>query len=157
MSTLSQLHTALQPILEILTNRSLDAQLQYDLSKRYPLSSSTIQQIKTLLQQCIQERSLVMRGSPDLRFGLLHKQSKEIPIRIDVVDMTGAGPSHTHTLGEVNLCFALDAKASFDGNLEGWVVYPAQSWHIPTVYNGRMLIMYFIPQGKIVFDTMPKR
>ena len=62
-----------------------------------------------------------------------------------------AGPKHTHTNGEVNLCFTEDGAAEFCGHPEGWVVFPPGSTHVPRVDGGRMLILYFLPGGAIQF------
>ena len=43
------------------------------------------------------------------------------------------------------------ATARFDGQGAGWVVYPADSAHVPTVSGGRALVLYLLPQGAIEF------
>ena len=69
--------------------------------------------------------------------------------------MNCKGPGHTHPLGEVDLCFPQDSSARFDGKEETWVVYGENSWHEPTVTHGRMIILYFLPQGSIRFEAKP--
>ena len=39
--------------------------------------------------------------------------------------------------------------AKFDGHGAGWLVYPPDSAHRPTVTGGRALILYLLPEGKI--------
>ena len=64
-----------------------------------------------------------------------------------------AGPKHTHTNGEINLCFTQEGDAKFCGHREGWVVFPRGSTHVPVVTDGRMLILYFLPGGAIQFHA----
>jgi hypothetical protein len=145
------------PILEFLKTRPVDTQLQYALSKRFPLASEQIQQIKEWCLTGLQEKSFRMRGPQNLRFGnLLHQKRTPFQFRIDIVDMDGQGPGHVHPLGEINLCFTTentgDGSTSFDGLSEGWVVKQPNSWHTPRVQHGRMVIVYFLPRGKVLFD-----
>jgi len=72
---------------------------------------------------------------------------------VDLVWMTGPGINHRHPKGEINLCFAVEGAARFDGQPEGWVVFPPGSQHVPTVTGGRMLIVYFLPSGAVEWIT----
>lgn len=146
-----------EPILEFLQTQAVDTQLQYTLSKKFPLSSSTIQSIKDWCLTGLQDGSIRMRGPNSLRFGnLLHQKQNDFGFRIDIVNMTGVGPGHVHPLGEINLCFSVEnfgeGLTSFDGVSEGWVVKQPGSWHKPTVRHGRMVIVYFLPKGQVQFD-----
>ena len=145
------------PILSFLQRQPVDTQLQYTLSQKYPLSSTLIQDIKTWCLRSVNDGSIRMRGPNSLRFGnVLHQKRNDYGFRIDIVDMTGVGPGHVHPLGEINLCFTTDTtdtgSTSFDGISEGWVVKQPGSWHKPTVRHGRMIIVYFLPKGKVLFD-----
>ena len=55
----------------------------------------------------------------------------------------------------MDLCFALDGDPTFDGNPPGWTVYGPESWHVPTVADGTMAILYFLPGGAIRFEERP--
>ena len=46
---------------------------------------------------------------------------------------------------------ALDCEAIFDDHGAGWVVYGPGSSHNPTVTDGRALVLYLLPEGKIEF------
>ena len=61
--------------------------------------------------------------------------------------MSRPGPGHIHPEGEIDLLIPLSGEPSFDGSSTDWVVYPPGSWHVPTVADGEMLILYFLPQG----------
>ncbi len=153
-------HTTLsvfKPILDFIQHRSVDAQLQYDLAKAFPLSSDSVQSIREWCLQGLKSGSIRVRGPQTLRFGnLLHQKRNEYAFRIDIVDMEGKGPGHIHPKGEINLCFSTSndgrGLTSFDGLSEGWVVKQPNSWHTPHVRHGRMVIIYFLPQGKVLFD-----
>ena len=71
---------------------------------------------------------------------------------VDAVVMDSiVGPKHTHTNGEIDLCFAQEGDPRFDGHPAGWVVFGPGTTHRPTVRDGRMLILYFLPGGAIEF------
>ncbi|MEQ1568415.1 MAG: DUF4863 family protein [Myxococcota bacterium] len=94
------------------------------------------------------------RATPELTFGRVSKPLPELGgCSIDAVDMTGAGAPHTHPNGEVSLCFATHGAPRFMGFPEGWVVAAAGSRHVPTVTDGRMVIVYFLPGGAMVWDS----
>jgi uncharacterized protein DUF4863 len=63
-----------------------------------------------------------------------------------------AGPRHTHTNGEINLCFTEEGDAKFCGHRQGWVVFGRKSTHVPVVDDGKMIILYFLPGGAIEFE-----
>lgn len=96
-------------------------------------------------------------GSPKgVWFGRLAKASEATSgLTIDAVEMEGEAAEHTHPQGEVSFCVARSGKPLFDGQPPGWVVLPPGSHHTPTVTGGRMLIVYFLPDGAVVWG--PKR
>ena len=47
--------------------------------------------------------------------------------------------------------FTTRGDARFDGNPQGWVVFQPDSVHVPTVSDGEMLILYFLPGAAIEF------
>ena len=88
-----------------------------------------------------------------VKFGRLSKADPAIGgCSLDVVEMNGpaSGP-HTHPNGEVEFCIPLVGKPLFDGRGDRWIVYPPGSRHVPTVSGGTMLILYFLPEGAIVW------
>lgn len=92
------------------------------------------------------------QATPTLKFGRVAKPSPELAgMSIDAVDMAGAGAPHTHPNGEVSLCFAEEGDPRFCGHPAGWVVVPPGSRHTPEVTGGRMLIVYFLPDGAMIW------
>ena len=90
-----------------------------------------------------------------VRFGRITRADPALHgFSLDVVEMAGPAPgAHTHPTGEFDLSFALEGHPRFDGHGPGWLVYPPNSRHVPTVTGGRMLIAYFLPGGEIRFDS----
>ncbi len=121
------------------------------LDQAFPVADLT--ELRQQLVAASEEGWLTPRENAGVRFGRLAKPTEATHgLSIDVVDMTSAGPGHTHPNGEVSLCFALSGAPTFVGKPEGWVVAEAGSHHVPTVAGGRMLIAYFLPDGAMVFD-----
>jgi len=104
--------------------------------------------LKTLLEQ----GRIAERGALPVKYGRVAKATPaSLGFSIDVVHMTGPGPLHRHPNGEIDYCVALDGAPTFDGHPPGWVVFPPESRHVPTVAGGAMLIVYLLPQGAIEF------
>ena len=63
-----------------------------------------------------------------------------------------AGPHHGHPNGEIDLIMPMDGDdARFDGRSAGWCVYGPGTAHRPTVTQGRALVLYLLPEGRIEF------
>ena len=125
------------------------------LADRFPLEGDELQALRRLVREGIEAGWLADREAGGLRFSRVHKASGEHELSVDVVHMDRAGPGHTHPTGEVDLCFAVSGDPRFDGRPEGWTVYPPGSWHVPTVRDGVMDILYFLPGGAIRFEDAP--
>jgi hypothetical protein len=92
------------------------------------------------------------QATPTLKFGRLCRSGPAMfGHSVDVVDMAGAGAAHTHPNGEVSLCWAEEGQPNFCGEPAGWVVVPPGSRHVPDVTGGRMLIVYFLPDGAMTW------
>ena len=93
------------------------------------------------------------QGGEGRRFGRVLEPSVETDnLSIDVVDLTDiVGPHHRHPTGEVCMVMPVTEGANFDGHDAGWCVNPPGSAHRPTVTNGRALVLYLLPEGKIEF------
>lgn len=122
------------------------------LNRRHPISE--LGALRALLQAANAEGWLAPKRATDaLTFGRIAKPAPELGgCSIDVVDMAGAGAPHVHPNGEVSLCFATGGDPRFVGFPEGWVVVPPGSRHVPEVTGGRMLIVYFLPGGAMVWE-----
>ncbi|MCA8940241.1 MAG: DUF4863 family protein [Planctomycetes bacterium] len=121
------------------------------LNQEFPIGSERIQLLRKLFAQGKAEGWLCDREAGSSRFSRVAKSAPEVQgFSIDAVELTGAGVWHKHTEGEIDLCFASKGDApTFDGHSEGWVVFPPQSEHVPTVDGGTMDILYFLPNGAV--------
>jgi len=73
-------------------------------------------------------------------------------LSVDVVDLTDlVGGLHSHPVGEVCMVMPITPGARFDGTDRGWCVFEPETSHHPTVTNGRALILYMLPEGRIDF------
>ncbi len=122
------------------------------LAQAYPVDGTEATALRAALLAAVEDGTLCDRGEPALKWSRLAKpETTPHDLSADAVWMSGAGPRHRHPRGEINLCFAVEGTPEFDGHPEGWVVFPPDSVHVPTVAGGRMLIVYFLPGGAMEF------
>ena len=124
------------------------------LSARHPFDGEEVRAIRELCLQGLDAGWLVPHDAgPKVKFGRLAKDMGGYAV--DAVTMAeSAGRGHTHTRGEINMCFPLDGSPLFDGHAPGWVVFAPGSHHVPTVTDGTMLFLYFTPGGEVVWDPI---
>ncbi|MGC6508435.1 MAG: DUF4863 family protein [Myxococcota bacterium] len=142
----------LTPLLVHLKSLDLSAveQSRTELESEFPIDGQWASELKKILIAHQDADWLFPSSHRDIRFGQLC-DAQAFGISIDTVDMDKAGPSHLHLNGEVDIAFSIEGKPKFDGNGEGWTVYPPNSWHRPTVTGGRMIILYFLPGAALKF------
>lgn len=138
---------AVTPLVETLkaVDVSKPREARASLAASLPLDAALLQSIRAAAEAGMNEGWLLTKEVGGIRFGRVAKDLKGFSV--DAVLLDCAGPPHRHPKGEIDLCFALNDGAAFDGNPEGWVVYPPDSKHTPTVTGGAMLILYFLPGG----------
>ena len=134
-------------------DRAIDADLETWLNREHGINSDTYQQLKADCERGIAEGWLCQYEGGGIRYGRVFKPSEALAgFSVDVVDMDNVvGPHHTHTNGEIDLIMPLEGDALFDGHGAGWMVCPPGSSHKPTVTQGRALVLYLLPDGKIEF------
>ena len=152
-----QLLTALRPVLQTVAALDLkDEGAAQALGSRYPADGEVLSQLRNLVRQGVKEGWLADREAGGVRFSRLAKAGPDtFGLSIDVVHMNAPGPGHTHPNGEVDLCFPVEGQPTFDGRSAAWTVYPQGSWHVPSVQDGVMDILYFLPEGAISFEDKP--
>lgn len=116
-----------------------------------PFSGPAVKQLRDAAMAAIASDWLLPKENAGIRFGRVAKDLEGFSV--DAVLMDKPGPKHRHPNGEIDLCFARSGAPKFDGKAEGWVVYGKGSVHVPTVRDGEMLILYFLPAGAIEFLT----
>lgn len=136
-----------------LAGRTLDAELEAWLNREYGAASATFQALAQSCRTGVTEGWLCNREGGGIRYGRIFKPADDLHgFSVDVVDMQDiAGPHHTHPNGEIDLIMPLEGDARFDGRPAGWLVMPPGSAHRPTVSQGRALVLYLLPEGRIDF------
>lgn len=148
--TKEQFVEMLRPLAEALQAVDVDAadaSLQAESAAAF--AGDMIAAIRKAALAHIDSEWLMPKQAGGVRFGRVAKELAGYSV--DCVYMSGPGPRHRHPNGEIDLCFATKGEARFDGQPEGWVVYGKGSAHVPTVADGEMLILYFLPGGAIEF------
>jgi hypothetical protein len=120
-----------------------------EVERRAAFGGEQIAAIRAAAEQGAAEGWLLPKAAGELRFGRVAKDLHGFSV--DAVLMSTPGPKHRHPNGEIDLCFTRSGEARFDGQPEGWVVYGPDSVHVPTVRDGEMLILYFLPGAAIEF------
>ena len=140
-----------------LAGRPLDAELERWLNAQHGAGSASYARLRALCELGVAQGWLAQREGGGLRYGRIFKPSEALQdFSVDVVDMKDiAGPHHVHPLGEIDLIMPIDPQATFDGRPAGWLVCPPGSAHRPTVAQGRSLVLYLLPQGRIEFTASP--
>ena len=136
-----------------LAGRPLDAELDAWLNTEHGPSSATYATLKKGCQAGVAAGWLCDREGGGIRYGRVFKAEDALHrFSVDVVDMRDlAGPHHTHPNGEIDLIIPIEGDALFDGRPAGWLVCPPGSAHRPTVSQGRALVLYLLPEGRIDF------
>ncbi len=119
------------------------------------LEGENVDQLEAACLAALAEGWLCNREGGGVRYGRVSRATPELSgFSLDAVVMDGpASGAHTHPRGEFDLCFALSGTPTFDGSSSRWTVYGTGTSHIPTVHHGKMLILYFLPGGEIVFGA----
>lgn len=138
-----------------ITGKALDQTLDVWLNQQHGAGSSSYKQLKATCIQGVADGWLCKYQGGGLRYGRIFKPADDLHgFSVDVVDMKDvAGPHHVHPEGEIDLIMPLDEGAQFDGRAAGWMVAPAGSAHRPTVSQGRALVLYLLPNGRIEFTA----
>ena len=152
-TTRQQFTELMKPVTAIIAQASVDAELEARLNAAFPPSSDTFQDIERSCHEAIKAGWMCSQGGEGRRFGRVLEPSDETNrLSVDVVDLTDiVGPHHRHPTGEVCMIMPVTDGARFDGCAAGWCVNPPGSAHHPTVTDGRALVLYLLPEGKIEF------
>ena len=149
--TKEQFAALLEPLAALLANLDVDAaDAATQVEARAPFAGELVESVRAAALANVESDWLLPRSNAGIRFGRVAKDLHGFSI--DAVLMAVPGPRHRHPGGEVDLCFATSGEPRFDGHPPGWVVYPRESAHVPTVTEGEMLILYFLPGGQIQFE-----
>lgn len=160
MSTPSPEHAAfvqlLQPVFEAIGDRPLDGSLTSRLNAGFGADSALFAAIAETCEDGIRAGWMGLAGDDSRKGGrVIEPCSETHGMSVDVVELCDlTGPHHRHPHGEICAVIPVTEGARFDGNGEGWAVYPPGSAHYPSGENGRVRIMFFLPEGAIEYtDT----
>jgi hypothetical protein len=136
-----------------LAGRALDGALQAWLNAEHGPGSASYERLRQGCQAGVAEGWLCNREGGGIRYGRIFKPAPDLHgFSVDVVEMQDiAGPHHSHPLGEIDLVLPVEGPALFDGQPAGWLVLPPGSAHRPTATQGRALVLYLLPEGRIEF------
>ncbi len=136
-----------------LAGRELNPELQAWLNTEHSPRSNTFRRLAAACREGVEQGWLCQHEAGGIRYGRVFKPDDELHgFSVDVVDMNDcAGPHHRHPNGEIDLVMPLEGEARFDDHPAGWVVYAADSAHVPKVTGGRALVLYLLPAGSIEF------
>jgi hypothetical protein len=150
MMTKEQFQALLLPFAEKLKAIDVEAKdASQQCERLLPFAGSEVAKLREAAVAAIASDWLLPKENAGIRFGRCAKDL--VGFSVDAVLMDKPGPKHRHPNGEIDLCFTRSGAPKFDGKPEGWVVYGKGSVHVPTVRDGEMLILYFLPAGAIEF------
>ncbi|MCC5858107.1 MAG: DUF4863 family protein [Ectothiorhodospiraceae bacterium] len=151
--SLASFEQQIRTITDRIAGRPLDGALEQLLNEEFPADGDVFQQINQACHQAIQEGWMCQHERGGIRFGRVIKPNEALGgFSVDVVHMQNiAGPHHRHPNGEIDMIMPITPSAKFDGRGQGWLVYPPDSAHPPTVTDGEALVLYLLPDGAIEF------
>lgn len=151
MTTPMQFQQLVEPVARYAQGRAVDATLQADLNLHFPAAGETFRLIREACHAGIAAGWLCNQGDAKRRYGRIFEPGAATHgFSVDVVDITDlVGNHHRHPTGEIDMIMPVTPAARFDDRGAGWLVYPADSAHRPTVTGGRALILYLLPNGEI--------
>ncbi|ARJ66611.1 DUF4863 domain-containing protein [Magnetospirillum sp. ME-1] len=132
----------------------VDAGLRDVLNARFPEGGEVFKAIEAACHKAIAEGWMCENEHGGIRYGRVAEAEAGLSgFSIDVVHMKDVvGPRHRHPLGEIDMIMSIDKDAKFDGAPRGWLVYPPDSVHRPTLTEGAALVLYLLPDGQIDFS-----
>ncbi len=138
-----------------IAQRPLNEALDQWLNAEHGPHSPSYAALRASCEAGVAEGWLANREGGGLKYGRIFKAADDLHgFSVDVVDMKDiAGPHHVHPEGEIDLIMPMDEGATFEGRPAGWLVCPPGSAHRPTVRQGRALVLYLLPQGRIEFTA----
>ena len=137
-----------------IAGRPLDADLDAWLNREHGAASASYAELKASCEAGVAEGWLCNREGGGIKYGRIFKPAPDLHgFSVDVVGMADIeGPYHSHPNGEIDLIMPIDGDdARFDGRPAGWCVYGPGTAHRPTVTQGRALVLYLLPEGRIEF------
>jgi hypothetical protein len=148
-----QFRELIKPVADAVAGRDIAPELGDELDRRFAPGGAEFKAIEAGCHAAIAAGWMCAQGGAGRRFGrVIEAGPQTSDLSVDVVDLTDiVGPHHRHPNGEICMVMPVTPTARFDGKAAGWKVYPPGSAHHPTVTDGRALVLYMLPEGKIEF------
>lgn len=143
----------LQPVVAEIAGAEWNAELAARLNARFPAEGALFQKIEATCAEGIESGWMGLQGE-EVRKGarVIEPGPETGGMSVDVVQLVDfTGPHHRHPGGEVCAVMTEAPEGRFDGNPQGWAVYPAGSDHWPAGTGGRVRILFFLPDGAIEY------
>ena len=143
----------MKPVVDTIASAGVTEGLEAKLNSDFPPGGDTFKSIERACHDAIAQGWMCTQGGEGRRFGRVVEPSSDTrDLSIDVVDLTDiVGPHHRHPTGEVCMVMPVTKNAKFDGHGAGWCVNLPDTAHHPTVTDGRALVLYLLPEGRIEF------
>jgi len=153
MSNIETFQGLIRQVTDFIGAKTLDKSLQDQLNQQFPYEGEICQRIIETCRSAAHEGWMCQYEAGGVRYGRVIKPNAELQgYSVDVVEMEDlAGPHHRHPNGEIDLIMPISEDALFDGHPKGWLVYGPETAHSPTVTQGRAMVLYLLPEGKIEF------
>ena len=150
---ISEFKEILKPVTDLVASTSIDAKVDEELNRRFPPGGEVFDAIENACHQAIEAGWMCANGDEKARWGRVIEAGEETGgLSVDVVQLADlVGRHHSHPTGEVCMIMPISPEAKFDGLPRGWCVFEPGSGHFPTVSDGKALILYMLPDGKIDF------
>jgi len=151
--TTNEFAALIAPITGWIGDRALDASLEADLNRTFSADGPLFQSVVEACRAGVAAGWMCNREGGGIKYGRVVKPGEASHgFSVDVVEMENlAGPHHRHPEGEIDMIMPVSPLAKFDGRGAGWLVYGPGSAHCPTVSDGKALVLYLLPKGKIEF------
>ena len=151
---ISKFKALIKPVIDLVSSGAINAELAEELNRQFPPGGETFDAIERACHEAIAAGWMCANGEEGgPRWGRVIEAGEETGgLSVDVVDLTDlVGGLHGHPTGEVCMVLPITPGARFDGTGRGWCVFEPGTSHHPTVSNGRALVLYMLPEGKIEF------
>jgi hypothetical protein len=145
-------------ILCFIGDRPFDAELEFQLNRRFGPHSGIFEALAKLVKTGVEEGwaayAPVEGGYNRGRIAEPGPETAGMSVESAMLHNV-KGQYHRHTRGEIDLVIPLDDDAKFCDHGAGWVVYPPGSEHFPTVTGGKAIFMFFLPNGEVEYKPTP--
>ncbi len=150
---LHRFRDALRPVIDTIHDTPWDGALEARLNEAFGPGTDTFSAMIDACRSGIEDGWMGLAGDDRRKGGrVLQPEPATHDLSVDLVEIADiVGPHHRHPGGEVCAVLPVTEGARFDGNPQGWCVYPPGSAHWPSATGGRLRVLFFLPSGAIEY------